>query len=87
MEMGSLVETKMAGGKGGKGGNLPSKNPPTGFVNDIRRLTRRGLAPVRWKQAGRKPAETGRKPAETPDAMDTDAFRAGGMGVAAMQYE
>jgi hypothetical protein len=86
MEMGSLVEAKMAGGKGGKGGNLPSKNPPTGFVNDIRRLTRRGLAPVRWKQAGRKPAETGGNRRKPPEVMDIDAFRAGGMGVAAMQY-
>jgi hypothetical protein len=86
MEMGSLVEAKMAGGKGGKGGNLPSKNPPTGFVNDIRRLTRRGLAPVRWKLAGRKPAETGGNRRKPPEVMDTDAFRAGGMGVAAMQY-
>ena len=66
--MGSLVEAKMAGGKGGKGGNLSSQNSPAGFVNDIRRLRRRGFAPVRWEEAGRKPAETGgnrRKLAET----------------------
>jgi hypothetical protein len=66
MEMGSLVEAKMAGGKGGKGGNLPSKNPPTGFVNDIRRLTRRGLAPVRWKAGWSETGGNWRKPAETP---------------------
>jgi hypothetical protein len=85
--MGSLVEAKMAGGKGGKGGNLPSKNPPAGFVNDFKRLTRRGLRRFVENRPGGNPAETGRKPAEPPDAMDTDAFRAGGMGVAAMQYE
>jgi len=87
MEMGSVVEAKMAGGKGGKGGNLPSKNPPAGFVNDFKRLRRRvctaslktGLAETRRKLAGNR-----RKP---PEVMDTDAFRAGGMGVAAMQYE
>jgi hypothetical protein len=84
--MGSLVEAKMAGGKGGKGGNLPSKNPPAGFINDFKRLTRRGLRRVVENRPGGNPAETGRKPAETPEAIDTDAFRAGGMGVAAMQY-
>jgi len=63
--MGSLVEAKMAGGKGGKGGNLPSKNPPAGFVNDFKRLTRRGLHRFVENRPGgnwRKLAETGGNP-------------------------
>jgi hypothetical protein len=64
-EMGSLVEAKMAGGKGGKGGNLPSKDPPAGFVNDFKRLRRWSLHRVVENRPGGNPAETGRKPAET----------------------
>jgi hypothetical protein len=74
----------MAGGKGAKGGNLPSQNPPAGFVNDFKRLTRRGLHRFIESRPGGNWPETRRK---LPEMMDTDAFRAGGMGVAAMQYE
>ena len=84
--MGSLVEAKMAGGKGGKGGNLPSKNPPAGFVNDFKRLPRWGLRRFVENRPGGNPAETGGNRRKPPEVMDTDAFRAGGMGVAAMQY-
>jgi hypothetical protein len=52
----------MAGGKGGKGGNLLSKNPPAGFVNDFKRLTRRGLRRFVENRPGGNWPETGGNP-------------------------
>ena len=89
----------MAGGKGGKGGNLLSKNPPAGFVNDFKRLTRRGLRRFVENRPGGNWPETGGNfalatirispfdPRGALQTLDADAFRTGGMGVAAMQYE
>jgi hypothetical protein len=62
MEMGSLVEAKMADGKGGKGGNRSSRNPPAGFVNDFKRLTRRGSRRFGETRLGGNWPETGGNP-------------------------
>jgi hypothetical protein len=84
--MGSLVEAKMAGGKGGKGGNLPPRIRPLDS-STISSACRGGVCAGSLKTG---PAETRRELAgnrrKPPEVMDTDAFRAGGMGVAAMQY-
>jgi hypothetical protein len=60
----------------------PGNNQPAGFINDIKRLS----APMAAGSVSAGRAETGGNRRKLPEVMDTDAFRAGGMGVAAMQY-
>ncbi len=73
-------------------------NPHAGFINDIKRLSTPTAASFR-RFGERRWAETGGNfalatirispfdPRGALQTLDADAFSAGGMGVAAMQYE
>jgi hypothetical protein len=68
--------------KGRKGRKPSATISPAGFINDIKRLS----VPMAAASVGAGRAETGGNRRKLPEVMETDAFRAGGMGVAAMQY-
>jgi hypothetical protein len=97
-----LVEQKMAGGKGAKGGNRLQQSarwihqryqaPPCAIAAYFRRFGERRLGGNRRKLPEETlPWEIMRISPSHPrgalQTLDTDAFGAGGMGVAAMQYE